>query len=214
MNQLLPGIWTWSIFSKEKGIPFHGWYVQSQGENIVIDPPTPGEKILQKMEKLGRPSAILLTNKHHTRASEVIRRQFDCSVWIHEKDKKLMEIPIDETFVDGDLLPGGLKVTTIPDGKTPGESAFFLVGERRVLFVGDAIIGKPPGSVSMLPPEKFKDPVKAKEGLQVLLSLDFDGLLLGDGESIISGGKTALKVFLSKKTGIKEKKPSVDSRRV
>lgn len=196
MKELLPGIWTWSVFNPEKGLNFNGWYVKKGLESVVIDPPTPGESVIEEVRRLGRPKAILLTNKHHTRASEVFRRHFETPVWIHDEDRKLMEIPVNSTFKDGGSLPCKLQAVRIPDSKTSGECAFYLAGENPVMFVGDAVIGKPSGSLSMLPDEKFKDPKKAREGLRALLNFDFDSLLLGDGESILTGGREALSKFL------------------
>jgi len=196
MKEIFSGIWQWSIFNQDKQIDFNGWCVKRGDEVVVIDPPTPSQDVLAAIQKIGRPTAVLLTNKHHTRATEVIRRNFDSLVWIHEADKKLMEIPVDRTFKSGDSLPCGLQAVTVKDGKTPGETAFFLSGEAPILFVGDALIGKPSGSVSMLPADKFKDPDRAKEGLKVLLKYKFEALLLGDGEPILSNGRGILQTFL------------------
>ena len=165
-------------------------------EAAVIDPPTPSAADLEFIRKTKRPVAILLTNKHHTRAAEVLRRNFDSPIWIHESDKTLVEIPIDRTYRNGETLACGLRAITLRDGKTAGETAFLFKGKVPALIVGDAVIGKPEGSISMLPPEKFKDPAKAKEGLRALLKYEFDALLLGDGEPILSNGKSVLSDYL------------------
>ncbi len=198
MKKIVPGISTWSIFNTEKQLNFNGWYIEHQGEAVVIDPPTPGQAVLDEIEKRGRPKAILLTNKHHTRASEVFRRQFGCHIWIHEAEKKLMEIPIDRTFKHTDLFPCGLKAITLKNHKTEGETAFLFNGEVPALIVGDAVIGRPAGNLSMLPKEKFRDANQAKEALKILLEFKFEALLLGDGESFPSRGYEMLQQFLSK----------------
>jgi hypothetical protein len=46
--------------------------------------------------------------------------------------------------------------------------------------------------VSVLPAEKYADVTKAKEGLRRLLKYEFDSLLVGDGTSILTGGKFAV----------------------
>src|SRR5262249_21320318 len=125
-----------------------------------------------------------------------IRRSFDSPIWIHESDKTLMEIPVDRTFRNGDTLACGLRAITLKDGKTAGETAFHVSGKTSAMIVGDAIIGKPAGSISMLPPEKFKDPAKAKEGLRALLNYEFEALFLGDGDSILKNGKSILAKYL------------------
>jgi len=40
-----------------------------------------------------------------------------------------------------------------------------------------------------LPPEKYADAGKAKEGLRRLLKYNFDAILVGDGTSILTGAK-------------------------
>ena len=103
-----------------------------------------------------------------------------------------MSVTPDKTFVDGELLPGGIWVIHLAHQKSPGESALFLQQGRGILIVGDALLGKPEGSVSMLPAEKYADPAKAREGLRRLLKYDFDSLLVGDGTSIPAGAKAVV----------------------
>ena len=97
-----------------------------------------------------------------------------------------------KTFKDGELLPGGIWVIHLQDQKSPGESALFLQQGKGVLIVGDALIGKPPGALSLLPPEKYADAAKAKAGLRRLLKYQFDAVLVGDGTSILTGAKAAV----------------------
>ena len=68
---------------------------------------------------------------------------------------------------------------------------------KGLLIVGDALIGKPPGSVGMLSAEKYADAAKAKEGLKRLLKYNFDALLVGDGASILTGAKPVVEKFLN-----------------
>jgi glyoxylase-like metal-dependent hydrolase (beta-lactamase superfamily II) len=103
-----------------------------------------------------------------------------------------MDLKPSKTFKDGELLPGGIWVIHLQDQKSPGESALFLQLGKGVLIVGDALIGKPPGALSMLPPEKYVDAAKAKAGLRRLSKYQFDTILVGDGASILSGAKAAV----------------------
>ncbi len=108
-----------------------------------------------------------------------------------------MEIRMDRTFNDDDVLPGGFRAIGIPDHKSPGETALYLEQSRGIVFIGDAVIGRPPGKLSLLPPDKFKDIRRAKEGLKALLRHPFESLLLGDGASIPIGGRAALERLLA-----------------
>ncbi len=51
----------------------------------------------------------------------------------------------------------------VPDNRTPGEYALWLSAEggSGVLILEDALIGKPPGSLNLLPADKYRDVRKA-----------------------------------------------------
>ena len=100
-----------------------------------------------------------------------------------------------KTFTDGDELPCGLITIQIENQKSPGESEFFLKN-RGIMFVGDALIGKIPGKLNMLPPDKYRDLPLAKNELNKLLNFEFEILLLGDGVPILKDAKKAVKSFL------------------
>lgn len=197
MKEIVPGIWTWSVFNDEKQINFNGWYVSRTSEPIIVDPPRMSGENIDFIRSHGRPVAVILTNKHHTRESAAVCDLFDAPIWVHEKDRSLMELETQRTYKDDENLPGGLRVITLENSKTPGESALLVSGEPSALIIGDAMIGKPKGGLSMLPDEKFKDPQAARAGLGKLLDVEFDALLLGDGESILSGAKQKLKAYLA-----------------
>ncbi len=62
-----------------------------------------------------------------------------------------------------------------------------------ILIVGDAIIGNPPGQCGLLPEHVMDDPARLRNNLRKLLDLDFDILLVGDGESLLRDAKARLK---------------------
>jgi glyoxylase-like metal-dependent hydrolase (beta-lactamase superfamily II) len=96
--------------------------------------------------------------------------------------------------VDGDLTYGqrvGPFTVVAAPGKSPGEVALHWP-ERKILIIGDACVGKPPGACALLPAAAIDDVPKLRESLKQLAMLDFDTLLLGDGACILKGGKAAL----------------------
>jgi glyoxylase-like metal-dependent hydrolase (beta-lactamase superfamily II) len=107
-----------------------------------------------------------------------------------------MDLTPTKTFKDGELLVGGIWVIQLKDQKSPGESALFIQQRKGVLILGDALIGKPAGALSMLPAEKYADSQKAKDGLRRLLKYQFDSVLVGDGASIITGAKPIMEQAL------------------
>ena len=136
---------------------------------------------------------ILLTNRDHVREVEACRRDFKAKVYAPEADAPLMEIPVDKTYKDGELLPGGLWVIHLKDMKSPGESALFLDMGKGYLILGDALIGRPAGQLNLLPADRFADVTKARESLKRLLKYNIDAVLVGDGAAILAGAKEAVR---------------------
>lgn len=197
MNTILPRISEWSWFSEEKQLNFNG-HVLSVGEHrILVDPPPMNAGDLAALRQGGSPDYILLTNRDHVREAAHFRDLFACQVMAPALDAKEMSLPIDKTFQDGELLPGGIWVIQLSHQKSPGESALFLQQGQGVLMVGDAVVGAPSGSLRLLPPEKYADIYQAREGLRRLLKYDFESLLVGDGTSILTGAKPVLERVLA-----------------
>jgi glyoxylase-like metal-dependent hydrolase (beta-lactamase superfamily II) len=64
--------------------------------------------------------------------------------------------------------------------------------ERRLLFVGDAVIGNPSGACGLLREKVMDDPARLRHSVRNLLELDFDTLLFGDGTPILTGARARL----------------------
>jgi len=202
IKKIFPNIYQWSEFSDEKKLNFNGYYLSNNGESVIIDPPVLLDDGLQSLKSLIQINsdsplkAVLLTNVHHDRITQELKKIFEIPVYIHEKDAIGLDFQADHKFIDGDKLFCGLRVIHLENQKSPGESAFYLENQKSI-FIGDALIGKFPGKLNMLPPEKFADINKAKNSLQVLKNFDFDNILLGDGECIIGKGKKVFEIFLN-----------------
>ncbi len=196
MKQLLPGIWQWSWFSEEKQLDFNGLFLTVGDHKIMVDPPSMTAEASTFIRRNGPLDYIILTNRDHVREAAAVQAEFKCQLFVPEADAAQMDVKPSKTFKDGELLPGGIWVVHLRDQKSPGESALFLQQGKGVLIVGDALIGKPAGALSLLPAEKYADPGKAKEGLRRLLKYNFDSILVGDGASILGGAKQAVEKTL------------------
>jgi glyoxylase-like metal-dependent hydrolase (beta-lactamase superfamily II) len=199
MEEILPGIYRWSWFSEEKKYDFNGYVIISGQETVIIDPPSTAPEDFEWLRQLKSVFCILLTNRDHVRESESFRKKLSSRILIHEKDAPLIDIKADGTFRDQDRLPGGLVAVHVPDNKSPGETALFLGRDRGVMFLGDALIGNPPGQLNLMPADKYANVEKAREGIRVLLNYQFESVLAGDGSPILAGGKQAVQEFLEKR---------------
>ena len=195
MREILPGVLTWRHASPEKKIDFNGWYVETSGEAVIVDPPPGTEELFEAIASRPAPKAIILTNKDHVRSSEEFARRYCVPILIHQADAPLADARIGGVFKHEEDLPAGLRALRVADAKSPGECAL-LLRRANAIIVGDALVGKPAGYVSMLPAEKFADHAKAREGVRALLAYPFDALLVGDGEPLAEGGRRALVAFL------------------
>ena len=196
MKQVLAGVWQWSTFSAEKQLDFNGLFLTVGEHRILIDPPPMSSDDMQYVKRGGRLDYIAITNRDHLREAASYKTEFNCQLWVPDADAPQMDVKPEKTFKDGELLPGGIWVVHLHDQKSPGECALFIQQGKGVMIIGDALIGKPAGAVVMLPAEKYADVEKAREGLRRLLKYQFDTLLVGDGQSILSGAKPVVEASL------------------
>lgn len=197
MKQLLPSIWQWSWFSDEKQLDFNGLFLMIGEHKILVDPPPMTAEAREVVRRHEPIDYIIITNRDHVREATGYQSAYKCQLWVPEADAAQMDVKPTKTYKDGELLPGGMWAIHLKDQKSPGESALFIERGRGVLIVGDAFIGQPPGSVRLLPAEKYADVQKTKDGLRRLLKYNFDSLLVGDGASILVGGKQQVEQLLS-----------------
>ena len=82
MREIVPDIFTWSWFSEPHGYEFNGHLILDPAGNICIDPVPPGEEELATIINKGV-SHILLTNRNHSRAANLIRTRPGARTLIH-----------------------------------------------------------------------------------------------------------------------------------
>ncbi len=196
MQTILGDVFTWSWFSEPHGYNFNSLLIPGPDGNICIDPVEPNDEVMSELVRMGL-SRILLTNRNHLRAANKIRERTGARSYIHPEDAayaKGQGAALDGELREGEKI-GALEVVGA-SGKSPGEVAF-LWPARRVLIVGDAVIGNPPGQLSMLRESVMDDPARLRRSVQQLLALDFDTILVGDGVSVIGDAKDRLRELVA-----------------
>lgn len=191
MREIVNGILTWPWFSEPHGYDFNGHLVRHPGGNICVDPVEPSAGDLDAIVGEGV-SQIVLTNRNHSRAANLIRARTGAQTIIHADDAD--HARSQDTEIDGALSVGGrigpFEVLAAA-GKSPGEVALYW-RDRAILIVGDAIIGNPPGGCGLLPERVMDDPARLRQSVRQFLHLDFDTLLVGDGVAILENAKARL----------------------
>ena len=187
----------WSVYAEEKGFYFNGYVLVNGGRLIIIDPPSATPEVFDSLSALGTPELVIITNREHERESDAFRQHFGLDVAAHQLDAPLLQVRPEQTFKDNDTLAGGLLVVHVPDQKSPGESVLYRP-DWSLLIVGDALIGNPPGELSLLPAAKYADRRQAVQSLKRLadINLGLEVILTGDGEPIIGDAQTRLERFL------------------
>lgn len=196
MHELVPEIYTWAWFSEPHGYNFNGYLIRHAEGNLCIDPVQPTDDALAEIAGMGV-TKILLTNRNHSRAANVIRARTGARTLIHPDDAA--HARSQGTEIDGELKiaakVGPLSIVGAP-GKSPGEVALHWP-ERRLLIVGDVVIGYPPGRCGLLREKVMDDPARLKGSVRALLDLDFDVLLVGDGTPLLDDAKRRLQELVA-----------------
>ncbi len=196
MREILPGVFTWPWFSQPHGYNFNGWLVCHPGGNLCIDPVEPTAEALAELTRQGV-SRILLTNRNHVRAANQVRARTGARTAIHPDDATYargQQAELDDALHVGEKI-APFVVVGVP-GKSPGEVALHWP-ERRILLVGDSVIGNPPGRCNLLPERVMDDPARLRASIKQLLELDFATLLVGDGEPILQDAKERLRELVA-----------------
>jgi glyoxylase-like metal-dependent hydrolase (beta-lactamase superfamily II) len=191
METILGDVFTWSLFSEPHGYNFNSLLIPHSDGNLCIDPVEPTDEVLNELVQIGV-SRILLTNRNHVRAANKVRERTRARCYIHPEDAeyaKKQGAALDGELHEGERL-GPLEVIGV-SGKSPGEVAF-LWPDRKTLIVGDAVIGNPPGHLSLLRERVMDDPARLRRSVQKLLALDFETILVGDGVSVVKEAKQRL----------------------
>lgn len=192
MRDIVSDILTWPWFSEPHGYNFNGHLVRDPGGNVCIDPVEPTEDDMAALVREGV-ARIVLTNRNHSRAANRVRASTGARTVIHADDAdhaRSQETELDDALEVGATI-GPLEVVDA-SGKSPGEVAL-LWRDRGILIVGDAIIGNPPGQCGLLPERVMDDPARLRTSVRAFLDLDFDTLLVGDGEAILRDAKARVK---------------------
>jgi glyoxylase-like metal-dependent hydrolase (beta-lactamase superfamily II) len=197
MREILPGILTWPWFSARHGYDFNGWLVRHAQGNVCVDPAEMCDDVLDELQREGV-GRVVLTNRNHFRSSMRVKERTGARIAIHPADAAFARK--NGVTVDDELRPGdrvGPFVVVDAHGKSPGEVALHWP-ERRLLLVGDACVGNPPGECALLPDKVIDDKPALIESLRKLARLDYDVLLVGDGAPVLQGGRGALERLVAK----------------
>lgn len=193
MIKLAEGVHTWGYFNLEKKYNFNGFLLSGDGVTVVVDPPPLSEDDRAYFEALDLwPDLIVITNRNHLRDRQWWIDRDPVPTAMHEAEVGQTDVTVEKPLKDNEVVGPGLEVVHLP-GKSPGEIGLFWRA-RKTLLLGDALIA-PQGQLRLIPDAKLDDPALLRRSVRRLESLDFDTLLVGDGDPILVGAKAAVNAF-------------------
>lgn len=190
----IPGAWMWSAWQPDRGMAFNSYLFERDGGCIAVDPLPLDDQSLDQIAKLGGVRTIVITNRDHERSAQALRDRFGA------RDATLEP--------EGEVFPGAF-VVPLPHGKTDDEVALYLPAGQAAV-VGDALIGAPAGSLSLLAAEKLADRERFVMTLRRLWGLQLQTLLLGDGQPLFTGADAAIGALLEREGGVALRRVNLD----
>lgn len=197
MQEIAPGIWHWSAQHPRIKIVVHSYYLPA--ERVVIDPIAPPEGLDFFVEH-GPPTDVLLTNRHHYRASGELVERFGATVrCVRSGMREFTHGEPVEPFDFGDELPGGIVAHEV-GAICPDETALHIPARGALALADGAVRWEAGGRLAFVPDQFMDEPELTKDGLRVAYrrlvgELEFRHLLLAHGEPIVDEGREALAAF-------------------
>ncbi len=194
MREVLPGVFSWTWFAERFGYDFNGYYFADS--KLAVDPVEMPAGVVDELAAK-EVERIVLTNRNHFRDAQKLKLRTGARIAVHPADHAFVVgkgVEVDDALEHGQTV-GPFRVLAA-EGKSPGEVALYWP-ERRLLLIGDACVGRAPGTLGLLPDAVIDDKPRLLASLRRLADeVDFDTLLLGDGHSIATGAKAALRALV------------------
>ena len=198
LNEVIPGIQHWSATHPNHGQLVHSHYLV--GQRAVLDP-IGADGLAEALVQAGGVEQVLLTNRHHLRASAEIAETFGAVLRCPRAGLHEFQGPDSPEFVPydwGDEVVDGVTAHEV-GSLAPDDGALHIAIGPGALALADSVIFDSEG-LGFVPDSLMDDPERTKEGLvnslRGLLRLDFDVLLMAHGAPLPAGGKQALAGFV------------------
>ncbi|MCA8943038.1 MAG: MBL fold metallo-hydrolase [Planctomycetes bacterium] len=194
------GLFLWNVYQPDRRIDFNGFYWARHG-GVLVDPMPLSDTAIAWLREHGGVRWIVVTNADHVRAAPELRAAFGARVLAPETDRAVLEASqADAWFGETTPLPAELAMTTevrwLHGGKTGAEAVLYFRPLRAILF-GDAVRSHEIGRLRLLPDAKVADRARLIADVRSLADLEFDAILLGDGDCLFTGARRAFDELLA-----------------
>ena len=197
MQELRPGLWTWTArhpgWTPDQGGP-EGWdeevrsYAYDAGPTLVLLDPISPPSMVNELRG-GKDVAILLTVHWHKRSSRELVAELGAIVYTPEASLERTEVSA-KPYRLGDELPGGV----VAQNAYYPEETIFWIPRHGAIVAGDVLLGGERGlrvqPDSWLP--EGVTPEALREALRPLLELPIELVLLTHGDPVTEDAREAL----------------------
>jgi len=204
---ILDGVHWWELYSEAHRVELGACCVQHGSDFLVFDPiGSPGE-ILSQIPLCSssnaapplaqQPSAIVLTNGNHERASAQWRDYFEIPVYASDQSG----LPVDcfQPLHAGTSPFEGWQCRQL-EGGGPGELAFFLKAKSLVVF-GDAIVHLPSRGLELLPSKYCRNSENLRASIaQFVQDVPFQSALMAHGTPLLTDARGQIAALLTTRT--------------
>ena len=207
LKQISSTVHIWSeVHGAARDEPYlwNSYLIQVEDSDVIIlvDPLPLSAEEIRAVEEFGTPTHILLTCNYHLRESQAFRQKWGCEVHLHQDGLRDLDVPVDGTLQDKDLLWDLIQVIHIPDVHYVEEVAFLVKGDGNTMIVGDLVCGGrmdrgvPDGQLWIHAPEYIQDLLNARNSLRKLSEYSFAKLCFGHGTPITQSAKDVFNEFI------------------
>ena len=201
-TKLIPwgkSLYAWSSMHDQWKVDFHSYALKTRQGVVFIDPMKPAPSVAAKLDALGHPVGVFLTNAHHDRDADWFRKRYEIQIYAHEKARPDCDTKIDVLVMDGENLPGGVKVIHLP-GVSSSETAFYSKLDGGIVLIGDSLLHESSDGLTLLPGQYCEDRAQAWSSLQKLLALKFEIVTFAHGEPLVIDAQKQINLFLKKRS--------------
>jgi hypothetical protein len=201
MQQLRPGLWTWTAahpaWTEDEGGP-QGWdrvvrsYAYDSGPCLVLVDPLAPPSLLEGLVE-SKDVAVLLTEHCHVRSAADCVERFGATVHAPKAGVPKLSLPA-RGYEQGETLPGGV----VAQLACYAIETIFWIPAERAIVVGDALVG---GELGLhVQPESWHTedmtPASFRGRLRPLLDLPIELVLLTHGDPVLEDGREAVRAAL------------------
>jgi glyoxylase-like metal-dependent hydrolase (beta-lactamase superfamily II) len=198
--RVAPGLYRWRVSDDRiGGGESVGHALVERGRVVLVDPIPVAE---EKLRRLGKVVAIVLTAACHQRSAWRFRRAFGAPVLgprgpgVSPTPGDFLEAP-DRRYGDGDRLPGGLRAVHAP-GPTEAMFALWHPG-KRALFLSDVLTHDGRGVPRFVPDQYQDEPARTRQTVRRLHQRLRPRILLFEhGAPLTRGARQALVAALER----------------